>query len=390
MEVVHENPCKEILLEGPDMMERPTRKLASIRRIKSLEPIEGADLIVKAQIDGWQVVTAKENGFKVGDLVIYCEIDSFLPIKPEFEFLRKSSFKKMESQEGFRLKTIRLRGQLSQGLILPLTLLDPILVEGLEAEDQYGNLQLYKIAEGDDVSHLLGIIKYEKPIPAELAGKMKGDFPSFIPKTDEERIQNLDPEEIREKLNGDFLAVSEKLEGTSATYYMNNGEFGVCSRNIDLLETEGNTYWKVARELDLENKMRAYSLKHDFNFAIQGELIGEGIQKNHYRLQGHHLRVFSVYDITFQSYFDLRTQFEVTQELGLELVPYLDPIQHPFFPAIKLPSTVEEYVTLASEAGGGKSILNPDVLREGLVFRSDDRRVSFKAISNKYLENEKD
>lgn len=100
------------------------RKLASIRRISDIQPIEGADMIELAIVDGWKVVVAKNVGHKVGDMVVYCEIDSFLPIREEFEFLRKSSFKKMGDQEGFRLRTSKLRGQISNGLILPLSVLE--------------------------------------------------------------------------------------------------------------------------------------------------------------------------------------------------------------------------------------------------------------------------
>jgi RNA ligase (TIGR02306 family) len=99
------------------------RKLATIRKIKDIVPIEGADAIELALVDGWQVVVAKNVGHKVGDKVVYCEIDSFLPIKEEFEFLRKSSYKKMGDQEGFRLKTIKLKNTLSQGLILPYSII---------------------------------------------------------------------------------------------------------------------------------------------------------------------------------------------------------------------------------------------------------------------------
>lgn len=102
------------------------RKLATIRKILDLQPIEGADKIELVTIDGWKVVVAKDVGHKVGDFVVYCEIDSFLPIKPEFEFLRKSSYKKMGDQEGFRLKSIRLKNTLSQGLVLPLSILENI------------------------------------------------------------------------------------------------------------------------------------------------------------------------------------------------------------------------------------------------------------------------
>jgi tRNA-binding EMAP/Myf-like protein len=157
------------------------RKLATIRSIGQISPILGADKIELATVDGWNVVVGKDVGHKVGDLVIYCEIDSFLPIREEFEFLRKSSYKKMVGKEGFRLKTIKLRGQISQGLILPISVLNP------------PNTNIYVTPfEGLDVTEILGIIKYEPPIPANLVGKVKGIFPSFIPKTDEERCLSED------------------------------------------------------------------------------------------------------------------------------------------------------------------------------------------------------
>ena len=228
------------------------RKLATIRIIDDIRPIEGADMIELVTVGGWNVVVAKEVGHKVGDHVVYCEIDSFLPIREEFEFLRKSSYKKMGDQEGFRLKTIRLRGQVSQGLILPMSV--------------FGDFG-WTAYEGLDVTEKLGIVKYEPPIPAELSGKVKGSFPSFIPKTDEERIQNLTKEYQEWKYQSKHLFyVTEKLDGSSATYYFKDGEFGVCSRNLELLETEGNSFWKVARELDLENKMKSLGK----NVSFQG------------------------------------------------------------------------------------------------------------------------
>jgi RNA ligase (TIGR02306 family) len=334
------------------------RKLASIRRISDIQEIPGADMIELAIVDGWKVVVAKNVGHKVGDMVVYCEIDSFLPIREEFEFLRKSSYKKMGDQEGFRLKTIKLRGQVSQGLILPLKDL------------QLSNKDLLR--EGMDVTSELGIVKYEPPIPAELAGKVKGLFPSFIRKTDEERIQNLATE--YEEMKKHTYYVTEKLDGSSATFYFNNGEFGVCSRNLELLETEGNTFWKVARELDLENKLREYG----FNLSIQGELIGEGIQGNPYKIKGQTVRFFNLFDIDLQEYHSLSVFKETMKVLGLETVPVLDINFH-------LPETIDKLLLMAD----GKSELNPNFDREGVVIRSLDRKISFKVISNKFLLNEK-
>jgi len=354
------------------------RKLATVRKIKEIRPIEGADAIELAIVDGWQVVVAKNVGHKVGDLVVYCEIDSFLPIREEFEFLRKSSYKKMGDQEGFRLKTVKMKNTISQGLILPITILAP------EGSDEIG-LSIFKEAFelgdeseiiGKDVSASLGIVKYEPPIPAELAGKVKGLFPSFIRKTDEIRVQNI-PDEYKTyiELNDNFY-ITEKLDGSSATFYINNGEFGVCSRNLELLETEGNTFWKVARELDLENKMRAKNK----NFAIQGELIGEGIQGNPYKIKGHTVRFFTAFDIDTQKRFNYADFLIFMAWNQLEVVPLLS-----IRDRTDLPKTIDELLKFAE----GKSSLNEKTEREGIVIRTSDNVISFKAISNKFLLKDK-
>ena len=333
------------------------RKLASIQVIRDIRPIEGADAIELAIINDWQVVVAKNVGHQIGDPVVYCEIDSFLPIQEEFEFLRKSSYKKMADQEGFRLKTIKLRGQVSQGLILPMSV--------------FGDFG-WTAYEGLDVTERLGIVKYEPPIPAELAGKVKGNFPSFIPKTDEERIQNLTKE--YEAWKSQLFYVTEKLDGSSATYYFQNGEFGVCSRNLDLEETEGNTFWKVARELKLEEWLGT----HSTNYAIQGELIGEGIQGNPYKIKGQTVRFFNAFNIDKYEYLNLEEFESLIASMGLETVPVLDR-------AFALPNTIEDLLKYAEK----KSELNSQFDREGVVIRSFDRKISFKAISNKFLLNEK-
>jgi RNA ligase (TIGR02306 family) len=341
------------------------RKLASVRKIIDLSPIEGADKIELATIDGWKVVVAKDVNHKVGDLIVYCEVDSFLPIREEFEFLRKTSFKKMGDQEGFRLKTIRLRGQISQGLIVPL---DVLLKHGVSSDDVF---------EGLDVTGMLDIIKYEPPVPAELSGKVKGLFPSFIRKTDEERVQNLSSEyekyRAKNKLGGKFY-VTEKLDGSSATFYVKDEVFSVCSRNLELLETEGNTFWKVARELDLEGKLRTL----DFNVCLQGELIGEGVQGNPYKIKGQTVRFFNGFNIDTQENIPFLEFVELTQKLGLKTVPILE------FD-FDLPNSIDNMLEYAESP----SILNTNFSREGVVVRSYDRTISFKSISNQFLLNEK-
>jgi len=354
------------------------RKLASIRIISDIQRIPEADMIELAIVDGWKVVVAKNVGHKVGDKVVYCEIDSFLPIRDEFEFLRKSSYKKMGDQEGFRLKTIKLRGQVSQGLILPLSVLNStdivkVTIVKTEWGDQY---ELFAedgkpmVEVGDDVTEILGIVKYEPPIPAELSGKVKGNFPSFLRKTDEERVQNLTKEYEQYKSLGRKFYVTEKLDGSSATFYYKDGVFGVCSRNLELLETEGNTFWKVARELDLENKMKSLGK----NIAIQSELIGESIQGNPYKIKGQTIRCFNLFDIDSQEYQSLAHLVRVLGIMGIKMVPIVDE----FF---NLPETMEELLKYAED----KSVLNPNFDREGIVVRSYDRTISFKVISNKFL-----
>lgn len=335
------------------------RKLATIRKISNIRPIIDADNIELAKIDGWQVVIAKKDNFKVGDLCIYCEIDSVLPDIPVFEFLRSKKF---------RIKTVKLRGELSQGIVFPISLLSEFSYFGL-------------IDEGTDVTDVLGIIKYEPPIPAELSGVIKGNFPALIPKTDEERCQNILGMLDKYKNQEIEFVATEKLDGTSVTYAIINNEFNVCSRNLNLEKDEKNTIWKFAIENDIENKLRKYIGEDSISIAIQGELIGEGIQKNNYNIKGHKVYFFNVFDIDKQRYLDFVESKNLLDYLGLNMVPvflskfYLQDI------------TIEDLIKLAD----GNSQLNVNSKREGIVFKSKYSinypygKVSFKVISNKYL-----
>lgn len=330
------------------------RKLASVRTINEIRPIPGADRIELAVVDGWKCVIKKDE-FSVGDQVIYCEIDSFLPIKEEFEFLRKSSFKKMGEQEGFRLRTVKLRGQISQGLLIPVSVLDR------------------EVSIGDDVTEELGIIKYEPPIPACLSGDVVGPFPSSISKTDEERIQNLASDYASYK--GKTFFVSEKMDGTSFTAFFDEA-FGVCGRNWQIAKTDGNTYWQMAESLGLEAKLQTLGRR----IAIQGELVGPGIQGNKYKLPNHRLFVFNIFDLESYAYLEKKEVAELCEQLELEQVPFLENRE--------LPETIDELLSLAE----GKSVLNDQTEREGLVWvhGSDQDRISFKTISNLFLVDDRD
>lgn len=286
---------------------------------------------------------------------VYFEIDSFLPVLPEFEFLRRTSYRKMGDIEGFRLKTIRLRSILSQGLALPLTILK-------------GNKE-YNI--GDDVTEELNVLKFEPPMPAELQGIAKGLFPSFICKTDQERVQNV-WEEI--KNNTDLFEVSIKLDGSSCTYYCHNGIFGVCSRNLEIIESETNTLWKIARKYDIEGLLRTFGK----NIALQGEIIGEGIQKNPEKLKGQDFYLFDIWCIDERRYYSPKERHDIHQNIFSQLkhVPILDSQR-----LLSSFTSVEDVLSAAE----GPSLNNP--VREGIVFRSNTSNLTFKAISNKYLLN---
>jgi len=345
------------------------RRLATVQQIAELLPIEGADAIEVARINGWNVVV-KKGDFKVDEMAVFCEVDSFLPIQPEYEFLRKSSYKKMsDGTEGFRLKTIRLRGQLSQGLLINYQTLISKL-----PPDENGHVDLPDV--GEDVTEIMGIIKYEPPIPACLAGQMKGNFPGFLNKTDEERVQNI-PSSMYEryKNKGKKYYITEKLDGSSCSIYLRGNEFGVCSRNVNLLETEGNTFWKVARQYNIEEILREHSEYTGFQtFALQGEVIGEGIQGNPYNIKGHQFHIFNLFYSDLDYYANIDELIDFSKKYNLKVVPLLHK-------DINLPENGMECLKLAE----GKSALNSNTEREGIVIRYFDRSVSFKAISNKFL-----
>jgi RNA ligase (TIGR02306 family) len=332
------------------------RKLASIQRIKSLEPIEGADAIEKATVLGWQVVV-KRGEFNVGDLIVYCEIDSLLPEREEFAFLKS---------RGMRIRTVRLRGQVSQGICFPTSILP----------------KDFDITEDADCTEILEITKYDPPIPACLSGIAKGKFPSFIPKTDETRVQVL--QKLLDKYKGERCYVSEKLDGSSATYYIKDGEFGVCSRNLELLEDDENSFWKVARQLDIENKLRSTNR----NIAIQGELIGEGIQENKLKLKGQTVKFFNAFDIDKFEYLNFDQFKNLLLDIDLSVVPIID---FEYYLENDIDSIIKKSIV--------KSQITKDVWAEGIVIRPytekidlllsnenfNNGRVSFKAINPEFL-----
>jgi len=324
------------------------RTLASIQKINKLEPIADAALIEKAAVLGWSVVV-KKSEFKVGNLCVYIEIDSILPPKPEFSFLEKNKY---------RIKTVRLRGQVSQGICFPLSILPA------------GNYAI-----GQDVTEILGVTKYEPPIPAHLAGKIIGPFPSFIPKTDEIRIQSC-PQILGRHQDKEFY-VTEKVDGTSMTVLVKDGSMNVCSRKLRLLKDMNNTLWQVAESLDFEKKLKDSGQR----YALQGELVGEGIQKNVLKIRGQQYFIFNIYDFIAGYYLDYEDVKKLVLSWNLETVPMVNE-------NYRLPATIDEIVSFTTR----KSVINPESWLEGLVFRpktetydEDLGRLSFKVVNPEFL-----
>lgn len=334
------------------------RKMASVRRIDAVNPIPGADAIEVATVGGWRVVV-KRGEFQPGDLAIYCEIDSWIPHEVAPFLSKGQEPREYNGVRGERLRTVKLRGQVSQGLLLPLNDLLKMKYDGGAV-----------VEEGDDISELLGIQKYEPPVPAQLAGIARGLFPSFIPKTDQERCQNL-VTEIAKWMTADLTwEMTEKLDGSSMTVYHHDGEVGVCSRNLELKEDDSNSFWVVARTHDLPNRLRALGR----NIALQGELIGEGIQGNPYRIRGQGFYLFDIYDIDQSRYLTPVERMAMAEELSVVSVPL-----------VATDTTLDNVDVLLARAEG-KSQLNVLAEREGVVFKCNQRpELHFKAISNRFL-----
>ena len=331
------------------------RKLASIQVIKELSPINGADAILCAKVLGWECVV-KKSEFAVGDKCVYFEIDSVLPISTWNDHLRREADKKL------RVKTIRLRGQLSQGLALPLSILPA------------GEYEV-----GMDVTALVGVEKYEPVVPAHLSGMVKGNFPTFLNKTDEVRLQS-EPNVLSEAISKGLMLVGTlKMDGTSFTAYRRDDDFGVCSRNLDLKETADNAHWRMARKLNLENILRS----EGSNLCIQGEMVGPGIQANRMGLKETDLYLFNLFDIDAGKYLSYHQLCEFAAEHNLKVVKKVQQIDL----SMESPS-VKDLLDISNE-------LNYDnnTPAEGIVWRSAcetysdvlKSRLSFKTISSRFL-----
>lgn len=341
------------------------RKLATLRKIDSIRPIDGADAIEAAVIGGWTVVVKKQE-FAAGDIVIFLEIDSWVPheIAP---FLTKAGDEPREYKgvKGERLRTVKLRGQLSQGLLLKPTLFESVM-QLLEREGR-------KAFEAD-LSEMLGVQKWEPPLDLVKTAFVRGNFPSEIRKTDQERVQNLVREVFETPANQEAeYEITVKLDGSSMTVYRMGDEIGVCSRNQNLkLDQDGNQFVNAARACGILEKLA--DLRQ--NIAIQGELMGTGIQGNREGLDEHTFFVFDIWSIDEQRYLAGAERRAICENLGLRHVPVIN--ERVSLKLLGL-TDVEKMLAFAD----GPSLNNK--IREGVVFKRCDGGFSFKAISNKFL-----
>lgn len=390
------------------------RNLASIQKIQEIQPIEGADLIERVRINGWWVVVAKDANYKVGDLVVYHEVDSMLPEydgNTPYQFLiDKSSRVRSDGVKVHVLRTVKLRGQLSQGFVLPVDMLLDITTVGdnenlLSIKSKIHNSETLVVApsgtlEGINVTEVLGIEKYEKPLPASLSGMARGNFPSFIRKTDEDRIQNLtnDRELFRRIAQGEKWEVTEKLDGSSETIYfvvdeeqdenrvLDRGRMGVCSRNLDLKETEDNTFWQVARRYfpaDGDTTLKTDSIARHWPIALQGELMASNIQGGSLENAIPDVFIFNVFDIKASRYMPPVVAREMVEYFQMKYVPVI----HSEFviPSEYTMDRANDLVQYLLDMASGPMAWNKKKQREGLVFMSADGQYHFKVISNSWL-----
>ena len=242
-------------------------KLATIETIAEVSNHRNADRLDLVKVLGWQSIV-KRGDFKAGDRCVFVVIDTILPDTPWSLFLKDSK----RPDAVIRLKTIKLRGEYSQGLVLPLSVLPE-------------HMQTWQV--GCDVGAELGIKKYEKELPMSLSGQVKGNFPQYlVSKTDEDNgLSN--PWIVEEVVARGNLIITQKLDGSSCTVIVKDGKISeVCSRNLSLTETEGNAFWHAAKKLDVSG--------FSGDGIIQAELMGHGVQGNQLGLNEPTLFVFQM------------------------------------------------------------------------------------------------
>ena len=362
------------------------RRLATIQTVHSIKPIEGADAIELVLIQGWQCVS-KKGEFKPGDICVYYEVDSYLPIDERYEFLRRTSYRNNDFMgEGFRVKTIAMRGEISQGLALPIQTSDGVRV--------FPELEDRQLVVGSDVTQALGIRKWEMPEMASSAGTEIGEKPFGIPTTDENRLQSM-PEYL-DAFRGKPYYITTKMDGTSCTIYCKDGQVGVCGRNKEYKEDTGScAMWAWVYKRGIKEKLLALGE----NIAVQGEFCGAGIQKNRLKLMEPDVFVFDMVRLLENGARPKMGMEELktySEKLGMNMVPIeeygdsFDYTQEQLLEKARGKYTSgmdkEGIVVRTQEMGSAAFRLIKDDGSEGDVVR----RLSFKVLNNDFLKKEKD
>lgn len=370
------------------------RKLATVQVIEDILPIEGRDRIVLARVLGWYVIVQKDL-YQIGDYVVFFEVDSMLPVDDK----RHADLIKYTKGTG-RIKTIKMAGVISQGYCMPYSklALSEIHIAGNPCKLGY-------LPVDTDLTDVLNVKKYETdldnvPSPNNKSGGNLRNFPSFVRKTDETRVQKLAA--MIRALQGEEVYITEKLDGSSMTLvWTKDRKFMVCSRNKELrLRTslkpwyryilkwffkpeknpEGNPhkspFWQFVVEQGLDSKYVMDMMLHYYpkGVAVQGELIGPSRNGNKHKLQHHEFHIFSVFDIETQKYRGYHEVRLISERLNLPMVPVLN-INVP------LNESIDELVAMAA----GKSRVGDLKHREGIVIRTMDGQHSMKAINPNFL-----
>ena len=367
-------------MENP-MLVNGQRHLVTIRKITAINDIAGADRIKVATIDGWEVVV-KAGEFNVGDYCVFFEIDSLLPVCEPFMFLAdKAKVYGEDPNPRIRLRTMKMKGQISQGLALPTSILDP-----------------YWNANCDTLDAWFNVSKYEPPICLDgvSARNPAGTFPIFIPKTDEERCQNIFSE-YKEKYQNVKFVKSLKLDGSSITmawltdpihfsssvkdletgiyaHDYDDAQFIVASRNQTLRYDPNNMFWRGVENTQVIERMKVLGKA----VAIQGELMGPKIQGNREGFVDYKIFAFRAWWIDEQRMATHEEFCDLCATLGLTMIPQLDTCL-PF----------QQYDTVKDMLADADIPSINNKIAEGVVYKSMDlvngQSIHFKAINNKFL-----
>lgn len=358
MELFDSNEVVDELLEQIDekeFLENNSDKykpLAWVETITEVHPIEDADFLEMGKVSCGNQVVLEKGRYRAGDECVYVSVDNTLPPDPRWAFLENKKWK---------VRCAKFRGVWSDGLVLPLNVLNS------------------QFAYGDDVTSDIGAKKIPEKIvglssKGSILGKPKGLFPSHTPKTDESNLYGMKPDRLLEKYRGKMFRASVKIHGSSMTAFYKDGYFGVCSRNLEVKDDDSSDFWKIAKAYNLQDKLERYNR----NLSIQGEACGGKLNGNIYKFPELRFYVHNIYDIDSKQHLGQDEMIKVATELGLEVCP--EP-----FPPFELNHTLEELVAMAEKP----SIFNSDVPEEGLVFRPIEEiwddinrcRLSFKIVS---------